>query len=185
MDMTKRPAFLQRYRIRPGTNDPMDKKKLIKTMAVVFFNQICIGFPMIFGGFKLYLWLYGNQFPPTRELPSITTAIVQLIGCILIYEVVFYYNHRILHIKILYKHVHKLHHEWINPTAAMSLYCHPIEYVLMNMLPHVIGPLVFKVHVVVAWAYFAFAMALGIHDHTGYHLPFFKSQEFHDYHHLK
>lgn len=30
MDITQKPAFLQRYRIRPGTNYPMDKIKLKK-----------------------------------------------------------------------------------------------------------------------------------------------------------
>lgn len=184
MDITQKPAFLQRYRIRPGANYPMDKVKLKKTIALVLFNQIFVGLPVTYIGIKIYFWIY-NDYLPTQELPSLIKGIFQLLGCILLYEIVFYYNHRILHLNVLYKHIHKMHHEWIHPTASMTLYCHPFDFALLNTIPHLIGPAVFHLHVAVLWMYLAFALGVGVHDHTGYHLPFFKSQEFHDFHHLK
>lgn len=104
---------------------------------------------------------------------------------LLIYEIVFYYNHRLLHTKYMYKRFHKPHHTWIHPIAASTSYCHPVEHILTSTLPHLAAELILQPNIFVAWAYFAVAMLKAVIDHTGYHLPFFISPEFHVYHHLK
>uniref|UniRef100_A0A1I8J2R8 Fatty acid hydroxylase domain-containing protein n=1 Tax=Macrostomum lignano TaxID=282301 RepID=A0A1I8J2R8_9PLAT len=56
-------------------------------------------------------------------------------------KILFYYCHRWLHSPSLYKRVHKLHHEWQAPVAAVAMYAHPVEFLLSNLLPVMAGPL--------------------------------------------
>lgn len=40
---------------------------------------------------------------------------------------------RLLHHPYLYKHVHKLHHEWTAPIGIVAIYAHPVEYLTSNL----------------------------------------------------
>ena len=40
-------------------------------------------------------------------------------------------------------------------------------------------------HLAVSWLWYGLAVVGTLSDHSGYHLPFFRSPEFHDFHHLK
>jgi len=75
------------------------------------------------------------------ELPSLFVGIIHFLFCMLLREVTFYYSHRLLHHPILYKWIHKKHHNWISPVAISAAYCHPIEHVVSNVLPIALGKL--------------------------------------------
>ena len=47
-----------------------------------------------------------------------------------------------------------------------------------------VGPLVLKSHIFVWWIELGLGMMFTSVHHSGYHLPFLPSPEFHDYHHL-
>lgn len=49
--------------------------------------------------------------------------------------VVFYYTHRILHIPIIYKYIHYVHHENRKPEVMSTFHTHPIELCFNNLLP--------------------------------------------------
>lgn len=92
---------------------------------------------------------------------------------------------RLLHHPALYKEIHKLHHEWTAPVGVVSIYAHPIEHVLANLVPAVAGPLLMGAHVAMLWLWLGIVIVTTVIHHSGYHFPFMSSPEFHDFHHLK
>lgn len=91
LDITNRPAALRRYKIQPGTNEPVDKRELCKVIAQVLFNQIVVGFPVIYLSYYFMEW---RGFPPVRELPTFHWVLAEIAIHILCEEIGFYYSHR-------------------------------------------------------------------------------------------
>ncbi|XP_074460559.1 fatty acid hydroxylase domain-containing protein 2 [Larus michahellis] len=181
-DVTGKPAFITRYRIQLGKNDPVDTKKLRQAIYVALFNQFFISLPMLVPMFSVMKW-WGNTF--SKELPTFRWFLVELSIFTLIEEILFYYTHRLVHLPLLYKHIHKKHHEWTAPIGVVSIYAHPAEHMLSNTLPVLTGPMIMGSHIVSITAWLSLALVITSISHCGYHLPFLPSPEFHDFHHLK
>ncbi len=148
----------------------------------MIFNQIFISAPLIYLAYRIQLFL---GIPDIRVLPTFQRIIIDVLVCILFEEVIFYYSHRMLHAKFIYKTIHKKHHEWQAPISIIAIYCHPIEHMFSNLLPIIFGLWVMRSHLFTCWLWFTIAILNTLKDHSGYHFPFFTSSEFHDYHHLK
>ncbi|ROT78406.1 fatty acid hydroxylase domain-containing protein 2 isoform X3 [Penaeus vannamei] len=182
MDTTNKPAFLRRYKVQPGTNEPVEPWKLVKCILWVHFNQFFVGIPFSIASYYL-LALRGYDQSP--QLPTFHWVLFELIICILLEEVGFYYSHRLFHHRLLYKHFHKMHHEWQSPIAITAIYAHPLEHICSNLSPVFLGPLVLGSHVATVWLWVSLTILSTLNAHSGYHLPFFPSPEAHDFHHLK
>ena len=92
---------------------------------------------------------------------------------------------RMFHHPLLYKHIHKTHHELTDPFGIASIYCHPVEHFVVNLLPVSLGPILLGSHLSTAWLWFVVVVATTTNSHSGYHLPFLPSPEAHNYHHAK
>ncbi|MCL4117038.1 UNVERIFIED_CONTAM: hypothetical protein GTU68_062064 [Idotea baltica] len=181
MDLTGKPQFIRRFKIQPGTNEPVDTNQLLKLIAVVNFNQI-VSLPVAAACFFVFRYRgFNNSF----KLPTFHWVLFELAIFILVEEVCFYYSHRLFHHRLLYKRYHKLHHEWQSPIALTAIYSHPFEHIFSNLLPIFAGPMIMGSHVATFWLWVSLAIFSTLNAHSGYHLPFFPSPEAHDYHHLK
>ncbi|KAG8231541.1 hypothetical protein J437_LFUL008082 [Ladona fulva] len=166
MDVTNKPAALRRYKIQPGTNEPVESKKLMKVILTVLFNQIVVGLP--FAYVSLWLMTY-RGLQPIRELPTFHWVLFEMAILILVEEIGFYYSHRFLHNRYLYRVIHKKHHEWTAPIAVTAVYCHPIEHIFSNLLPPFLGVLLMGSHVATAWLWFSLAILSTLNAHSGIH----------------
>ncbi|MED6111097.1 Methylsterol monooxygenase 2-2, variant 2 [Stylosanthes scabra] len=107
-----------------------------------------------------------------------------------ILDFVFYWGHRILHTKWLYKHVHSVHHEYATPFGLTSEYAHPAEILFLGFAT-IIGPAVTGPHLVTLWLWMTLRVLETVEAHCGYHFPWSPSNffplyggsDFHDYHH--
>uniref|UniRef100_A0A1Q3G4B5 Putative fatty acid hydroxylase domain-containing protein 2 n=1 Tax=Culex tarsalis TaxID=7177 RepID=A0A1Q3G4B5_CULTA len=181
-DLTCKPACIRRYKMQPGTNEPVDRTRLAKVIAQVLMNQTVIGIPM---AVFMYQAMRFRGLNDLRELPTFHWVLAELAFCIFIEEIGFYYAHRLLHNRHIYKYIHKQHHEWTAPIAITAIYCHPVEHVFSNLVPPFLGIFMLGSHVAVAWLWFTLVILSTLNAHSGYHLPFFPSPEAHDFHHLK
>lgn len=182
MDVTTKPKVLIKYKVQPGINEPVDKKKLLKAIRSVIFNQCFVGLPLMYGS---YLMMQIRGLSSLNQLPTFHWVLFEIGVFILAEEITFYYSHRLLHTKYLYTLIHKKHHEWITPVSVTAIYCHPIEHILSNLLPLFSGVFIMGSHLSTIWLWYTLAIINTLGDHSGYHLPFLPSPEFHYFHHLK
>ncbi|KAF2352951.1 Fatty acid hydroxylase [Trinorchestia longiramus] len=182
MDVTLRPQAFRKYKTQPGTNEPVDNWKLAKVLAVVHFNQLVVAY---FASCCSYYLMVQRGYDQSRSLPTFHWVLFELVVCIMVEEVGFYYTHRLFHHRLFYKRFHKLHHEWQSPISVTAVYAHPLEHLLSNLLPTLLGPLILGSHMSTMWLWFQLAQLSTLNAHSGYHLPFMPSNESHDYHHLK
>ncbi|XP_064636730.1 fatty acid hydroxylase domain-containing protein 2-like [Lineus longissimus] len=183
LDLTGKPAFLLRYKVQEDQNVPMDRKKFRRAVIQILFNIIVVSTPFIVFMYKAYEW----RGVPYRgdDLPTFQWVLFEIGFCSVVEEFTFYYSHRMLHHPRLYKHIHKIHHEWTAPIGFISIYAHPIEHVLSNLFPPMLGPFLLGSHIGTAWLWFSVALLSTTVAHSGYHFPLLPSPEAHDFHHLK
>ena len=89
------------------------------------------------------LWCYANGWGPWTTFAAHPVWLV-FFGVLipLIHELHFYCIHRLIHVPILYKWIHSVHHNSVNPSPWSSLSMHPVEHLLYwsDSLIHLILP---------------------------------------------
>lgn len=179
VDLTQRPAFLLRYKVQD--NQTPDPSKVWTAVKRVALNHLW-GTPVGVIAYHLMV-LRGCSFG--QELPTFPLVVWELCVMMLVEEFAFYYTHRLFHHPKLYRHIHKVHHEWTSPIGIVSIYAHPVEHVLSNLIPPMLGPILCGSHIATAWMWYSMALFSTTIAHCGYHFPFLPSPEAHDFHHLK
>ncbi len=76
----------------------------------------------------LFLWCFANGYVPwlSWSVHPVYLAVVLLLAPA-IHEVHFFCIHRLIHTPLLYKWIHSIHHNSVNPTPWSSLSMHPVE----------------------------------------------------------
>ena len=84
-----------------------------------------------------------------------------------IHETYFYWMHRAVHTRKLFKHVHRVHHMSNNPSPLAAYSFHPLEAILEGIwLPLTL--FVLPIHPLVIFTYANYAMFMNIWWHLGY-----------------
>ena len=89
----------------------------------------------------LYAWAHG--FGPWTTFADHPWALIALFAVIpLFHEAHFYFIHRLIHVPVLYKWIHSVHHNSVNPSPWSSLSMHPVEHLLYwsDILIHLVLP---------------------------------------------
>mmetsp|Transcript_9828 Transcript_9828/g.9927 ORF Transcript_9828/g.9927 Transcript_9828/m.9927 type:complete len:270 (-) Transcript_9828:111-920(-) len=125
------------------------------------------------------------QFSSIEVYGMLQIFIDALYACIL-QSIIEYYWHRLMHIPICYKYLHKYHHYYKSPEPWDDLYIHPIEatgYYCILFCP----PFLFSMHVFSYIIYMIIMGTCGVLDHSGIHFsfPYLYNTADHDLHHSK
>ena len=178
IDFSRLPVLMQ-YRVQQN-KPPPGLQTYIGMMPVLIVNNIATLMLLV----CIYPVFKFRGITTGSELPSLLRIVLELCGYLLIHELSFFYMHLLMHRPTAYKLIHKMHHEFTAPSALSSIYCSPIEHVLVNLGSVFACPIVIGSHASVIWIWVCLATFTTMHAHSGYHFPLLPSPEAHDYHHV-
>jgi len=127
------------------------------------------------------------------SFPSVPLVFASIVGFSLIEDTMFYWTHRTLHHPSVYRHVHKVHHAFVDTVAPAAIATHPLEYAVGNALPFSAGPVLAGAHLYTLFAWTVYRVGETVFTHSGYALPASPfellaaqgSAEDHDAHHAR
>ena len=179
------PLWARPYRLQ--SRAPREQQLVGASIRWWLVNNLCLGIATI-AAWPL-LRLTGVHAGP---LPAWWIVAGELVFFVYLDDLLYYWFHRTMHGRWLYKHVHGWHHRIVTPWAITGHYMHPVEYVLTGTVA-LIGPLLVGAHVVTLWIWLAFRQWEAAEGHCGYefavtltHLfPGNDGARHHDFHHAR
>ncbi|GFZ13270.1 sterol 4-alpha-methyl-oxidase 2-1 [Actinidia rufa] len=165
-------------------NTPAAQEKCITRLLLYHF---CVNLPVMIFSYPVFRFMGMRSSLP---LPSWKVISTQILFYFILEDFVFYWGHRILHTKWLYKHVHSIHHEYATPFGLTSEYAHPAEILFLGFAT-IVGPAITGPHLITLWLWMVVRVLETVEAHCGYHfpwslsnfLPLYGGADFHDYHH--
>jgi fatty acid hydroxylase domain-containing protein 2 len=195
VDIYHWPNWMWRRKYQPEraytSNGSTYNPPLYRVIGVVLFNQCCVFLPGLwamqwfFTRVDLLPWRTGVRASP--ELPSLLEVVVTFGIALVVEEPLFYYSHKLLHWRVLYKRIHKMHHAYHAPHSLASLYAHPLEALFCNLLAMNLPLFICNFHLLTCFVAIVLGWASSLVGHCGYEIPVLSwmvpKGNFHDLHH--
>ncbi|URE45164.1 HLH [Musa troglodytarum] len=166
----------------------MSKEALVEEFGISNLKSLCFPYSVVHMIVVVGFPSKSGECAPCFGFRSV--IISQIIFYFILEDFVFYWGHRTLHTKWLYKHVHSIHHEYATPFGLTSEYAHPAEILFLGFAT-VVGPALTGPHLFTLWLWMILRVLETVEAHSGYHfpwspsnfLPLYGGADFHDYHH--
>lgn len=171
-------------RCKLQSNQHLSKEGKMDLVRLAFINMVLVGFFFCCPVYE-FIWnnIQGdNRLSETDDWKWQTELFLKIPIHVLVTDISFYTAHYLLHYNsFLYKHIHKVHHRFKAPTAMACVYAHPLEFVLANVFPIYLGPILTNAHPFTCYAWWSMAMLGTCKGHCGYKI--LNHVDPHDEHH--
>eukprot|EP00049_Salpingoeca_infusionum_P009786 m.166578 g.166578 ORF g.166578 m.166578 type:complete len:282 (-) comp14443_c0_seq1:200-1045(-) len=125
---------------------PYPTKQVAKMWGLVLFNLTVVSpiitwlsYPIFKNAGVDYEATFSSLYATTPLLELIPKVIFWLLVDMIAEDTAFYWCHRAIHHRSVYKYVHKIHHEFKAVNGFAAVYAHPLEFVVGNLVPLTIG----------------------------------------------
>ncbi|GMI59851.1 hypothetical protein ScalyP_jg2371 [Parmales sp. scaly parma] len=175
-----------------------DKISYWEMMPNILKNQLCF---LFFGIFAHKLsdgagWKRATE--DYRTDVSWFNSFYEFLVMAMVYELIFYSNHRLLHNKKfnfwgltggryfnLYKLFHKMHHTTFASVGLSGIYMGTLDCILTQTLPQIVGPTLLNFHPMVLWVGALVGSVNAVHTHSGYGCWGMPAPHGHELHHSR
>lgn len=185
--------WFRRYKLQQNKVPTM--KEQAYCAALVLLSHVTVELPQI--------WLFHpmSQFfglSTSVPFPHWTKMAFQICVFFVFEDAWHYWTHRAMHSYApLYKHIHKIHHQYSAPFGLAAEYASPIEVMVLGLGS--VGPPILwcaitgDLHILTMYCWIVLRLFQAIDAHSGYDfpwslhhfLPFWAGAEHHDVHHEK
>lgn len=174
-----------------------DKKATKKDFYREIFNSLKSNLVLTFFGILVF-------FTPLRDYTLVYTSAftypliwipVSLLLSLLVHDTYFYWMHRILHHKALFRFTHLVHHKSINPSPFTSYSFHFLEAITEGLVLFIIV-FSFPIHPIALISFGLLGFTMNVYGHLGYEImpksfrksflfEIINSSVYHNLHHKK
>jgi sterol desaturase/sphingolipid hydroxylase (fatty acid hydroxylase superfamily) len=112
----------------------------------------------------------GSDISSPGTLPAAPVLFCHLVVCFLLNECMFFWGHRALHSPLLYRRVHKVHHQYVGTRSFAAEHSHPLEQVLTGHVPFLVGLFACRAHFHTTCVWFFCRLIQTYEGHSGYFL---------------
>jgi lathosterol oxidase len=156
------PNRLGKFKIQPKFASRTDFVREVwhSMQSTLVFTLVTIG--ILFTPIKQYTLIYDKITDFPVWYLGLSVAL-----CLILHDTYFYWMHRLLHHKKLFRHAHLLHHKSTNPSPWTSYSFHLFEAVIEGL---VLIPIVFllPVHPLTILLFTVVAFSINVYGHLGY-----------------
>jgi lathosterol oxidase len=131
-------------------------------------------FTLLIFGLVIWLVIWARENGLTRYYKPIdkygyTYFFLSIVLMVIVHDTYFYWTHRLLHWKPLFKHVHKTHHLSINPTPFASYSFHPVEaFIVAGIIPFIAFTIPYDHSAFVIFS--VYSLVINVGGHLGYEI---------------
>eukprot|EP00941_MAST-03F_sp_MAST-3F-sp1_P006146 g6146.t1 len=164
-----------------GNRSRFTVSEWFSAFGLSMFNLTVTTWPCTIFFSWLMMWLHGKENISLDSDPFILRKEAwKFFLSFVVVDWWFYLTHRVLHLKGVYKYIHKMHHRFKAPTAVAAMYAHPLEYGIGNLGGVALGIVLTNCHPYTGYVWLCFGLMSTASAHSGY---FFLGAENHDIHH--
>ncbi len=174
--------YFSKYRI---VEDKVDDKLYRKCLIEQFIKFVIVQ-PV--AAYFIFGIMQHFNCSMTGPIPHWTIIMRDIIIAVLSLDTCFYWIHRLLHSKFLYKYIHKQHHEFKVNISINAEYAHAVEDVFSSLFPTFVATTLLGSHGITTLIWIAIRVAEAQDGHSNYCFPwsqyiFLRSPKFHAFHH--
>jgi sterol desaturase/sphingolipid hydroxylase (fatty acid hydroxylase superfamily) len=161
------PRYAARYKLQSKAK-VLPVRMHARLILLTLFNQLAVSFLFIVLIGEPYYYLGGQN---KLYFPAWHVVLLHFLLFAILFDVLFYFGHRLLHTPFLYRRIHALHHRFQAPVPYSGACVHPVEFIFAYIIPNLAAATLFDFSVPEYVLFVSIEYIHNVHDHCGYHFP--------------